>query len=1071
MKRGRASINKISVPELPEIVPRERLFKLLDQKKHHQVTWISGMAGSGKTTLVASYLAARNVPCLWYRIDEGDCDLSTFFHYLGLAVKKATPRKRKPLPIMTPEYFLGVSVFSQRYFENLSTRITPPFFIIFDDYQRIPSPSPFHDVLKDGFSKISGDIHVIVVSRTDPPPAFAAMVANNRMRIIDSNNLCLNLEESRKVIRIETGETLAEEIVLQIHEKTRGWAAGLVLMAKSIKRSNISPDHLDKLVPFEIFDYFAGELFDKMDETTGNFLLTTSFFSRMTVPMAEALTGLPDAGSILSFMRRNNIFTERFFASIPTYQYHSLFRKFLTTRATDTFDRQEIIRLKQRAAILLAASDQAEDAVELFFEAGDMEGLVQVILNMAATLITQGRNMTLERWIKKIPERILNEYPWVLYWLGVSCQHSSAAEAKGYFEKAFHLFEAGSDTAGLYLSWAGIIDSIAYEWNYFTDFDPWIECLENRIRSAHPFPSRDIEAKVTVCMMYASVIRNPERPDIIQLVEQALSLSRKSGNINLRLQAIDWAMMYYSWIGDFSRTETIRDESKELVKSYSTSPAMMIHWKWIDISTRLSTMTEIEAAPAEISEALDVINHTGLHVWEHIFFMPGIFASLLQGELSNAEYYLKRFESILDNTNFHGYSVFHHFAGLYNLLTGNGSRALAHAETAVKLCDETGYVLATIVCRIQLAYILHEQGNSQKALKELGHAHSKAHETKSSIYTFMCLMVSTKIAFDQGKENKGLEFLREALSLGRKHNYINMIWWCQPEMLTQLCTKALERNIEVKYAQTIIRRHKLTLDTLHYHIESWPWTVKIYTFDRFQIVVDGTSLQFAGKAQKRPLELMKTIIAYGGIDVRIDKIIDALWYETDGDMARSAFSTTLNRLRKLIGHKEAIQIQDGKLTIDQKYCWMDTQAFSNTLNEADDLWERGKEKEAVDLYEKGVSFYKGHFLADDGGKPWIIFTRERLKNVFLSIIVKLGKWYEQKQEFGKAITYYEKGLSIDYLEEVLYRRLMVCHHRLGRYADAARIYHRCRDTFATALGVDPSLATEELYERINTRRT
>ncbi len=52
-------------------------------------------------------------------------------------------------------------------------------------------------------------------------------------------------------------------------------------------------------------------------------------------------------------------------------------------------------------------------------------------------------------------------------------------------------------------------------------------------------------------------------------------------------------------------------------------------WKWIDISTRLSTMTDIEAALPEISEALDLVNHAGLHVWEHIFFMPSTFSTTL----------------------------------------------------------------------------------------------------------------------------------------------------------------------------------------------------------------------------------------------------------------------------------------------------------------------------------------------------------------------------------------------------------------------------------------------------------
>lgn len=1066
MGKKQASINKITPPELPEVVLRERLFRLLDEKQHYQVTWISGMAGSGKTTLVASYLAARNVPCLWYRIDEGDIDLANFFYYLGMAAKKATPRKRKPLPLLTPEYFPGVSVFSQRYFENLSTRLTPPFFIVFDDYHAIPLTAQFHKVFLDGISYVSPDIHIIVLSRADPPPAFTSMIANNRMRILDSNDLRLNFNESKKIVGIQSRKSLPLKTIEKIHEKTQGWAAGLILIAKNIKAGDTLPGHIEAFTPTEIFDYFAGELFDKAEENIREFLLKTAFSPAMTADLARALTGLADTGHILSLLRRNHIFIERFSSLDPSYRYHPLLREFLISRAGETFDRDEISRLKKRTAELLEASGQVEDAVDLFFEAKDYKNLIISIRKQAKELIAQGRNRTLEQWIRKIPEDILKNNPWLLYWLGVSCQHFSAAEARGYFENAFHLFKKSQDFAGLYLSWAGIIDSIACEWNYFTEFDQWIEWLDNRIRSGHSFPSRDIEAKVTVCMMCALVIRNPERPDIIRWVERALSLSRKSSNINLRIQAIDWAMMYYSWIGDFAGTETIRDESKELVKSYSTSPSMMIHWKWIDISTRLSTMTDIEAAPVEISEALDLVNHAGLHVWEHIFFMPGIFASLLLGKLSKADYYLKRFESILDNAHFHGYAVFHHFAGLYNLLKGNSLRALAHAKTAVKLSDETGYVFATIVCRIQLAFILHEQGKSHEALKELSHAYSSALETKSSIYEFMCLIINTKIAMDQGRKEEGLGLLRKALSLGRIHNYVNMIWWWHPTIVSQLCERALMEGIEVEYVKKLIRAHKLVPESPPYHIENWPWALKIHTFDRFQIIKDGKPLRFEGKAQKRPIELLKVLIACGGVETSVENIIDALWYEADGDMAQSAFSTTLNRLRKLIGHKEAIQLQDGKLTIDQKYCWIDTRAFSNTLNEADDLWERGKEKEASDLYEKAITIYAGHFLAEESGKHWIVPIRERLKNLFLTAVTKLGMFCEQEKEFEKATGYYMKGLTVDNLEETFYQRLMVCFHNLGRHADAVKVYRRCRDILEAVLGVAPSEKTEEIYKKI-----
>lgn len=104
----RASVAKITRPAPTGCYPRQRLFRALDRGLKRPILWISGPPGSGKTTLVSSYVAARKLPCIWYQVDPRDGDVATCFYYLGLAARKAAPRICKALPLLTPEYLTGL---------------------------------------------------------------------------------------------------------------------------------------------------------------------------------------------------------------------------------------------------------------------------------------------------------------------------------------------------------------------------------------------------------------------------------------------------------------------------------------------------------------------------------------------------------------------------------------------------------------------------------------------------------------------------------------------------------------------------------------------------------------------------------------------------------------------------------------------------------------------------------------------------------------------------------------------------------------------------------------------------
>src|SRR5712671_94156 len=172
---------KTARPSLTGILLRPRLFRLLDRGSR-PLTWVQGPPGAGKTTLVASYLEARRPRALWYRLHESDADLASFFYFLGQGASGGA--RRRPLPLLTPEYLGGISAFSRRYFVELFRRLQPPFVIVLDDYHSIPTHSAVHEIVRELVDQLPPGCRVIVASRTAPPAAFARLLASGAISIV-----------------------------------------------------------------------------------------------------------------------------------------------------------------------------------------------------------------------------------------------------------------------------------------------------------------------------------------------------------------------------------------------------------------------------------------------------------------------------------------------------------------------------------------------------------------------------------------------------------------------------------------------------------------------------------------------------------------------------------------------------------------------------------------------------------------------------------------------------------------------------------------------------------------------
>jgi DNA-binding SARP family transcriptional activator len=290
----------------------------------------------------------------------------------------------------------------------------------------------------------------------------------------------------------------------------------------------------------------------------------------------------------------------------------------------------------------------------------------------------------------------------------------------------------------------------------------------------------------------------------------------------------------------------------------------------------------------------------------------------------------------------------------------------------------------------------------------------------------------------------------------------------RPATTARICMKALEAGIEADYVREMIRERNLMPEQPPWHLENWPWPLKIITLGRFAILKDDKSVRFTKKIQQKPLDLLKALIAFGGREVGEHLLTDALWPDADGDLAHQSFASNLHRLRQLLGFEKAILRQENQLTLDERYCWVDIRAFEHLLGKADAQWKAGEIENSVELIEKAIAFYKGPFLGQEVEQPWNMGISERLRSMFLRSVKKLGNYWIEKGQLEKALECYQRGLEVDRLAEEFYQGLMACYHQLGRHSEAISTYHRCKKALSASLGIEPSSNTEAIYKTIIT---
>jgi len=1063
---------KLTLPRLGKVIHRPRLIQQLKQLSTHKLIWIAAPGGSGKTTLAIDYLEKSKPDYLWYQIDSGDQDIASFFNNLAQAAERGNRFKRK-LQRFTPEYALGLPAYAHNFFRDLFARLDAPACIVFDNYQEVGEDAALNTVLAHALDELPEGITIIVMSRNALPTALVRHETNGQVAHLTADALELTTEEQAELITLTLGERqLKPQDVQRLQQSMRGWVSGVLLALREIKNTAVGDEgnvidaigHASAHDPAHIFDYFASELMTRLDAATREFLYAVALLPVMTVALCESLTGNDTAKTILQRLVRENFFMTRCGLLSVSYEFHPLFRQFLLAQSETQFERARLQQLKQQAGRLLAQAGEGESAVALLAATQDWATVIELIKTYGAELEKQGRLQTLQQWITALPEGHRASDPWLLYWSGIAQLPTDPFAAYDLFERAYPMFSNQDDVLGLYLCWIGAAMALFFRHDDMNPAPGWIKELE-QLRKRHPkWPSIEIQARVTTAAVGTLVMGDATNPMLSEWVARAEKLYRFVPLGVVRCFVGHQLGVYYTFYHHIDKLKELAEQLKPLIASPKTPDLARLLAAAIPVYAAWQT-GNLARANEVISQGLSLLEASGVYVTSQWFFGSSAMARLSHADLEGAQELTERFRN---NTKpRHRLElVFHELmVGWRALMLGDYQAAKARTEASLALVESLHNQMFLLLALQEHAQVLIEVGEFVDAHRFIDRYRKLSQETGNKVFSEFCANYLEAYLLDRSGASPA-EFVRplqRSFSAAAKNNWVVNSFW-EPRIITRLCTLALQHHIEPDYAKRLIRIYHLAPPSQGELIEAWPWPVRVYTLDRFAIQLDDKPLPLDAKGQKKPFELLKVIIALGGRDVALGRVLEALWPEAEGDAQMRNFTIALHRLRQVIG-SDAVLFAEQRLSLDAQRVWVDVWCFERYLTQLTKLLTQNNTAEFVTQLAKSLAIYRRPFLDGDEAE-WVIAQRERVRDKVLRLLSNGAETLSRAQHHADAIACCERALDIEPLAEAVYRAVIKSQLALGERAAAISTYRRCQTVLLRELGVKPAAATEALYRQV-----
>lgn len=413
------SYGRVVPPQVKDLLVRKRLQGPGRDLLSHRVTTVVAPAGYGKSVWVSSLLDEPDWPLTaWLNLEQHDAEPSNLFYDLIYSIKRVLPdfgekslRTVASLESVVRDWVFAVTVFLEELPQDVEL------VLVLDDIHFIHESNVACAIIERILRLMPDNVHFVLLGRSFPPIKLYTYQLSGALLEIPGSQLLFTLEEACSLLSLMELAMTAREIAA-IHVWTEGWAVGLRLAGIYMKQSGDSADKVIQSSGEEIsglYQYLSNELLDTLPEHIKDFLLNASLLPYLEAELCDTVFQCTNSSGILERLHNSSLLS-RVEGQPVTWRIHHLIGDYLSEKAAKSGAPEHIAAIRRRASAFFELKGDIERAVEQAVACSGWTKAAALLHNYGYDyFICTARLDALLKWIEQLPENLVEEDHWLLY--------------------------------------------------------------------------------------------------------------------------------------------------------------------------------------------------------------------------------------------------------------------------------------------------------------------------------------------------------------------------------------------------------------------------------------------------------------------------------------------------------------------------------------------------------------------------------------------------------------------------------------------------------------------------------